>query len=183
MNTLKKNDKVKIIDIDNIWEGKEGIIIDTSNIDDLNEVTVKISFEDDKEIIQIFNIENLQLITDESLEDNILVEDYQFIDKDVAKDISDIIKGYVYTEDIDGNKISSWIFLSKLLNAENIDKELFFKFFFDLKDKDFKLFSIRATNEFSEEKFILAAKDITEEDISNDYGQYLLGKVIIEEIK
>jgi len=53
-------DRVRIVNTDTIWDGKEGVVEDIND----NNVTVYVDFipEEDKKVRQLFNVENLEKI-------------------------------------------------------------------------------------------------------------------------
>ena len=54
MQIFNKNDKVTIINTNDIWENKKGVIISDTGISD--EVVVKVIFDTDKKILQHLQI-------------------------------------------------------------------------------------------------------------------------------
>ena len=53
-------DRVRIVNTNTIWDGKEGVVEDIND----NNVTVYVDFipEEDKKVRQLFNVENLEKI-------------------------------------------------------------------------------------------------------------------------
>lgn len=166
---FKKNDMVVIINTDNIWEDKKGIILSDADKKDITDETedylVKVFFGDDKTIIQPFNEKNLKLDED----DDELVE-YLIESKQKEKD-NDFIHDYVYLEDLDDNVIHSWFFVDRLAAAENITAE---EVILAAKALGYKLFEVRY-NTFK--KVIVAAPKCKAESIQEEYADYLLGGV------
>lgn len=89
----------------------------------------------------------------------------------------DCIYPYVYIEDIDGEEVPSWNFAAKIATAEDVEKEIILDC---AKDHKYKIFVIQAPN-FQKE--IVAAKEITLEDIMNDYAEFLQGNAVVKEFK
>ena len=112
MEKLNKNDKVTIINTNDVWEGKTGIVLEqsekeiiTSNGEDLTEVSVKVDFpsEDEiKSIIQIFPRQNLKLDSSvtEEVNTNLLNESFtnvnSFVNSFIGKEV--IFLGLPYEE-------------------------------------------------------------------------------------
>lgn len=180
---MKIGDEVKIINEDDIWSGSTGKVVE---IDD-NGIAVKIKFEtedgDTKSIIQLYSEEDLEEVEKEDLnmkmdlvetnlkENKKSVRRRKIMESNQTK--KDFIKDYVYIEDIDGRKIPSWNFVAKIATAENVDDCVVF----EVAEKyHYNLFVVEAYNFYRE---IVAAKEIKEEDIAEDYGDYLQGKVLI----
>lgn len=106
---MKKNDKVKIIDTGDIWEGKTGTVVSegdeliTVDGEDLTEVTVRVNFEDDEgeeqHVNQIFARKCLELESEaEDLKESFVVisdlDDFSkcFLGKDCS------FKGFDYDD-------------------------------------------------------------------------------------
>ena len=87
----------------------------------------------------------------------------------------DPLHKYLYIEDADGKEIPSWIFIDKLQVAEPA------LFIYEEASKyGYKTFHIETDSGFW--KGVVAAKEITAEDIANDYAEYLLAnKVVVVE--
>lgn len=175
---MNKNDKVEIINTGDIWEHKTGKVVAegdeliTVDGEDLTEVTVKVNFEgDDREekyVMQIFPRKNLKL----QQENENLNEDLSIKNED-----EDIIKPYVVFEDIDGNEVPSWIFVSRIAAAENVDEDAVLEL---AKKGNYKIFCLSCG---LDDKDIIADKSITKEDIWNDYGDYVLGPATLYEVE
>lgn len=86
---------------------------------------------------------------------------------------TDIIRDYVYLVDMNDEDIPSWFFAGKIAAAEGISEEAVLDIANELK---YKIFKLECGNS---EKFIIAAKGCKQEDIMNDYGDYLLGPATI----
>lgn len=165
---FKKNDMVVIINTDNIWEYKKGVILSDADKKDITDETedylVKVFFGNDKTIIQPFNEKNLELE-----EDDELVE-YLTESKQKEKD-NDFIHDYVYLEDLDDKVIHAWFFVDKLAAAENITAE---EVILAAKALGYKLFEV-GYNTFK--KVVVAAPKCKAELIQEEYADYLLGGV------
>lgn len=177
---FKKNDRVIIVNTDNIWENKKGIILSDINDSEITNETedylVKIFFADDKTTIQEFNQNNLELDkTDEQLNEAKKEKNYL---TDINKNyyIHDFIYPYVYISDLDDNMIHSWFFVDKIATAENITSKKVIEVAKKLK---YKLFSI-SQNQFK--KIIVASPKCAIETIYNEYADYLLGDAEVVEL-
>lgn len=155
------NDKVTIVDTNDIWENKEGKILgDFENIeitDETEDYLVKIYF-DDKTVIQPINKKNLRLI---GVTEN--------INESKETNKKDFIRSYVYLTDLDDNEIASWFFVDKLAAAEDITSEAVVEIAKKLK---YKLFMIKQ-NQYK--KIIVAAPKCKIETIYDEYANHLLG--------
>ena len=99
---------------------------------------------------------------------------------EVSKDKSeeDFIKDYVTFEDIDGKKHPSWYFINKIATAENVEFDVVYTCAHKFK---YKIFHICAGPTFSQA--VVADKEITKQDIYDEYADYLQGPVTIYEEK
>lgn len=87
----------------------------------------------------------------------------------------DLLHKYLYIEDIDGKEIPSWMFIDKLEVAEPA-----LCIYEEANKHGYKTFHIETDSGFW--KGVVAAKEITAEDIANDYAEYLLAnKVVVVE--
>lgn len=113
MNKINKNDKVMIVNTNDIWQGKSGIVLSISDDkllnssgEDVTEVKVKVHFDSDnlnKSIIQTFPLNCLELYAVENL--NEAVEDLADIDLNSKDDFINYFigkkckfKGFNYSE-------------------------------------------------------------------------------------
>ena len=95
MNKINKNDKVMIVNTNDIWQGKSGIVLAISDDkllnssgEDVTEVKVKVHFDSEnlnKSIIQTFPLNCLELYAVQNL--NEAVEDLADIDLSKLKGI------------------------------------------------------------------------------------------------
>ena len=108
-----------------------------------------------------------------------LNEDYVEVEISNEDKPKDLFEKYVYVEDIDGNKIPSWIILDRIALAENINKDELMQILFEIKS-NCKLYRLEAPNL---SRVIVAAKEVKPEDIQEDFADYLLGKSVITEIE
>lgn len=168
---FNKYDRIRIINTEDIWENKEGIILADFINDEINEDTeeylVKVFFEVGKTIIQPFNRVNLELA--EEVKESLT-------EAKENSDIEDFIHNYVYLEDINDNEVDSWFFVDKIATAENITSKKVIEVAKKLK---YKLFSI-SQNQFK--KIIVASPKCAIETIYNEYADYLLGDAEVVEL-
>lgn len=162
---FKKDDKVIIIDTNNIWQNKLGIVVDSfenETTDEIETYLVKVSFDDGKTVIQTFDAENLKL-----------ADMTETLNENKKNNEKDFIYDYVTLEDIDDNVVPSWMFVDKLAAAENISAE---KVIENAKKLGYNLFMI-SQNQFK--KIIVAAPKCKVETIKEEYVDYLLGSATI----
>lgn len=100
MSSINKKDKVKIVNTNNIWQNKEGVVLDT-DIDeaDLDNSYIRVSIDfDDKKVIQTFPYQNIEIIN----KNESLIEDIHFDTEDsfvkyfTGKDV--VFLGYDYDD-------------------------------------------------------------------------------------
>lgn len=108
-----------------------------------------------------------------------LNEDYVEVEVSNEEEPQDLFSKYVYNEDIDGNKIPSFIILDRVALAEGISKDELMQILHKVKN-NYKLYTVDAPN-FS--RVVLAAKEVEVEDIQEEFANYLLGKSVVTEIK
>lgn len=91
----------------------------------------------------------------------------------------DFIHDYVYDVNIDDEKdeLPSWEFIGKIASAENLEDNIVWDKAVKLK---YNIFEIAAPNF---DKFVVAAKGVTKEDIYNDFADYLEGSATVTEVK
>ena len=170
---FNKNDVVKIVDSSTVWDNKSAIVLGESPSDDeeLTLVKVKIPFTDiegeEKNIIEIFPEDFL-----------VGMNETKSITEALQKpQLDDYIKNYLYQLDIDGNLVPSWMFASQIAMSENMEEAYVVD---DAKTLGYRRFSIIA----SDSQFytiIIANKNCDVNIIKEDYADFLLGKVKVEE--
>lgn len=171
---FNKDDKVIVVNTDNIWENKKGIVmsdVDKKEItNDTEDFLIKVFFDDNKTIIQPFNEDNLRLEDEDENLSECLVESKESNKKD-------FIYNYVYLEDLDDLTIPSWMFIDKLATAENISNEDVIE---EAQKLGYKLYEV-TQNHFK--KIIVAAPKCKIETIEEECMDYVLGFITVTEIK
>ncbi len=94
-----------------------------------------------------------------------------------SKKVKDIIRKYIYLEDLDEKEIPAWNFAARIANAEDIEEGCVCKL---AEDLGYKVFAIEAPNFY---RCIIAAKEIKAEDIQEEYADFLQGKAVVYEVK
>lgn len=170
---FKIDDKVIIVNTDNIWENKKGIILGDYTNDEITEDTeeylVKVFFDSGKTIIQPFDEDNLKLESEEE-------EMTERLNESKETNKEDFIHNYVYLEDIDDNKVPSWMFVDKIAVAENISAEDIIE---EAKANGYKLFEL-SQNNFK--KILVAAPKCKADVIYSECSEYVLGFATVTEI-
>lgn len=138
---------------------------------------------DFKEIYETYDDIETCLIDEGILDDHLDESLNESLEKDLAilsnnEDSKDIINKYVYSEDIDGEKIPSYVVLNKIASAEGLTTDDLLQLIYNLKAK-YKLFRIDAPNY---NRIFVCAPEIKIEDIKEDFADYLLGNSIITDI-
>lgn len=177
MKKFNPLDKVKIVDTNDIWENKSGIVIKESDTEiiteegeDLTLVKVKINFSEDgsKTVIQEFPRQNIiKEIQTETLNESV---------KENKMD-KETIKKYVYVEDMDDKLVPTWMFLDKIAVAEDVELMVIYEL---AREAGCKIYCVEASK-FCKE--VVAAKEVKAEDIYDSYACYLQGQARVFEVK
>lgn len=171
---FNKKDKITIVNTNDIWEGKKGIILSGIDGNEITEETVeylvRVFFGDDKMITQEFSKDNLEL-DDENIREQILESKQEKEEKE-----KDFIRNYVYLEDIDDNIVQSWFFVEKLATAENISSDEVIDAAVRFK---YKLFEVKLD---SFKRIIVAAPKCKLETVEDEFADYVLGIPVVNEL-
>ena len=181
MSNLNINDDIKIISKSSIWKDKIGKII---NIFNNGDYLVSINFNDKRHVSEIFSdkdlekvemennpkeiIMNKQALLAEALED----EEFNDFEEDYVDDTLDLDSDFIkdYVDD-------SWFFASKIATAEGIAEDDVIAA--AIKNK-YKIYCLK-TNDF--ERVVIADKSVDADAIAEQYGDYVIGKASIFEVK
>lgn len=177
---FKKFEEVTIINTNDIWENKKGIIladVDNNEItDETEEYLVKVFFSDNKTIIQPFSKDNLKVIEKDDYLTESIKEKNMFIDTDKNHFKNDFIYPYVFISDLDDNIVHSWMFADKIATAEDVSVDCVIK---AARTNHYKIYLLTA---YKFKKIIIAAPKCTIDTVYDEYGNYLLGKPKIIDI-
>ena len=179
---INVGDFVKIINTEDIWEGKSGKVIKISDEEiitpsgkDFTEITVRVNYpvEDElKQVIQTFPAYALEKIdVNESLTED-LDSDFEPVEKE-----KDYIRDYVYLTDVDDNEIPSWYFVNKIATEERIPEETVVE---DAKKLKYKVYRVEAP-EYC--RLVVLAPKCKVEEVYEDYADFLQGNAKITELE
>lgn len=135
----------------------------TQDIADDNTVVIRNLTEE----IGIYNFETEELILNRE----------DLIESKTETENDDFIHDYVFDVDSEGELYPSWEFIGKIAVAENVDE----REIFEIAEKyGYKVFIVEGVNFY---RVIVAAKKITEQNIYDDYADFLQGNIRIKEWK
>ena len=115
------------------------------------------------------NFPSLAKVFNESLNESLIKEE--------KEKPEDIIRPYIYLEDLDEKEIPAWNFAARIACAEDIEEGCVCELAHEL---GYKIFVVEAPGVF---RTVIAAKGIKAEDIQQEYADFLQGRAHVREIE